>query len=483
MRAQTLLALLAAVIVVVGVPSFVEARTWTKTTGEKIEGEFVKKERAVVTLRTSDGTEVTVRMPHLSDEDQKYIREHGEAKPKTKAGDEANRAAQPAPAANEEESKRGGKKRHRKQKDDGSAVAVKVMPEPPEKPSSDQPKTMIVEAKGSGNDRDEALKDAFREAVRKVVGAYVEQETVVKNDQVIKDQVLTYSGGCVKTHGILSEDSNGGIVQVTIWALVEQDKVVKRLKAASVSVKAVAGGKIWDEIQSKRWKDKEAADLLRSVLKGFPDNCMEAKVVGQPKHADKGGKIELIVDVDFSIQEAAFEAFRDRLMVVLNHIAEDSKDLLIQFREWGDEFKLQDGLNLNVNPKDHTLLFVNTSRNELWTRLGWRVFRLDKSLQPVLAEAGGRTGECILTASDKSGRSQPIATFSLRDGSDRFSPLVGLTGSIFFLSSTFISNKYDLRHSPEIPWEEEIEMTENELKNLTKIKCELRFSEGEASRR
>ncbi|MGO8747203.1 MAG: hypothetical protein ACLQNE_14550 [Thermoguttaceae bacterium] len=52
---------------------------------------------------------------------------------------------------------------------------------------------MIVEAEGSGKDRDEALKNTFRDAVRKVVGAYVEEETVVKNDELIKDKVLILS--------------------------------------------------------------------------------------------------------------------------------------------------------------------------------------------------------------------------------------------------------------------------------------------------
>ena len=93
-----------------------------------------------------------------------------------------------------------------------------------------------MEAKGSGKDRDEALKDAFREAVRKVVGAYVEEETVVKNDQVIKDQVLTYSGGCVKTHGILSEDSTGGIVQVHLGT-----------RGAGQGCQALEGGKCLGE--------------------------------------------------------------------------------------------------------------------------------------------------------------------------------------------------------------------------------------------
>jgi hypothetical protein len=42
---------------------------------------------------------------------------------------------------------------------------------------------------GSVSTADEALKDAFRNAVRQVVGAVVDADTLVKNDEVIDDKV------------------------------------------------------------------------------------------------------------------------------------------------------------------------------------------------------------------------------------------------------------------------------------------------------
>ena len=55
-----------------------------------------------------------------------------------------------------------------------------------------------VVAEGVGTTADEAIKDAFRNAVRQVVGAVVDAETLVKNDELIDDKVLTYSDGFIK---------------------------------------------------------------------------------------------------------------------------------------------------------------------------------------------------------------------------------------------------------------------------------------------
>lgn len=384
-----------------------------------------------------------------------------------------------------DEPKHAGKKPRRK--------AEKVNPAPqPDDTAFEQRKTMIVDAKGSGKDRDEALKDAFRDAVRKVVGAYLETETVVKNDHIIKDEVLSYSGGCVKDHGILSEKSEGGLVEVSIWALVEQDKVVKRLKAANVSVKEVAGGKMWDEIQSKRWKDKEAADLLRSVLKGFPANCMRAEVVGEPKHEDKGDKIEVTVTVQFYVDEKAFQAFRERLMAALDHIADESKDFLVVCEE---NNRSKGFYNLNppfqLTTKD-LFLCVNTTRNELWTRLGFRKYHLDKKLEPALLGATARTCECVLSSPGTDGKSQPIAMFDPQLILMRKPGMVvyqgietTVDGHAYVVGGTFFFGWWgsNLSHSPKVSQQHKIDMTENELKNLSKIKCELRWSEGNPQQR
>ncbi len=53
----------------------VEMRKWTRPNGGQFEAEFVKREGPEVTLRKSDGTDMTVRMPRLSDEDRAYVRQ------------------------------------------------------------------------------------------------------------------------------------------------------------------------------------------------------------------------------------------------------------------------------------------------------------------------------------------------------------------------------------------------------------------------
>ena len=80
----------------------------------------------------------------------------------------------------------------------------------------------------------------------------------------------------------------------------------------------------------------------------------------------------------FGADERAFEAFRERLMVVLDHIADDSKDIVINFSD-----QKQHGFTSpDWRAFDHGIkttgfsLFVNTSRNGLWTNsvgehIGW----------------------------------------------------------------------------------------------------------------
>ena len=60
--------------------------------------------------------------------------------------------------------------------------------------------TNIVFAKnitvtGYGNSKDEALKSAFQNAVEQEVGVLVDSKTVIRNNKLIKNKILTYSNG------------------------------------------------------------------------------------------------------------------------------------------------------------------------------------------------------------------------------------------------------------------------------------------------
>ena len=90
---------------------------------------------------------------------------------------------------------------------------------------------VVVVAEGVGLDPDGALKNAFVQAVRQVVGAYVDAETLVKNDQLVHDKVLTFSRGLVSAYQKISERKRDGLSRVTIRATVRYDKLVADLNS------------------------------------------------------------------------------------------------------------------------------------------------------------------------------------------------------------------------------------------------------------
>jgi hypothetical protein len=369
----------------------------------------------------------------------------------------------------------------------------KPAPSPDPEPAADQPKTMIVEAKGSGKDRDEALKDAFRDAVRKVVGAFVEAETVVNNDQVIKDQVLTYSGGCVKTHGILAEESNGGVVQLRIWALVEQDKVVKHLKTASVSVKEFPGTEIFDQLVTRRAKEKAAEAMLRNVLNGFPANCVKAVVDGEPeevKHNDRGATIRLKVRCE--VDADAFAAFRQRLQSILHAIAEKEDEGFYTLEKM-PKFGYFHVHGDHDYPSNKLRVVVNTMTTEQWDRMTWKSYFLDFGLASVFDGPASQGGKCRLSLQGKDRQViypdefalPPAVIFRLWN---QYDVKKSTNGSVYIENAFFVGTYRGCSGAayivPSKTVTRDITLTDNQLQSLKegKTECKLEFSGNETNK-
>jgi len=69
---------------------------------------------------------------------------------------------------------------------------------------ADEPeKTEKIVASGIGVDMDKAKQNAIRNAVEQVIGTYVSSDTIVQNSTLLKDEVLSFSGGYVKDTKIL----------------------------------------------------------------------------------------------------------------------------------------------------------------------------------------------------------------------------------------------------------------------------------------
>ena len=160
-----------------------------------------------------------------------------------------------------------------------------------EKGAEAKPKagTQTIVAEGVGATADEAIKDAYRNAVREVVGAVVDADTLVKNDEVIDDKVLTYSDGFIKSYEEVegSKKVKSGLHRIKIKAQVERRSVIAKLKAANVTVKEVDGKGLFAEAVTQLDAEKDAAALLKKQFEGFPQSCLTATIIGKPEIVEK----------------------------------------------------------------------------------------------------------------------------------------------------------------------------------------------------
>jgi len=177
----------------------------------------------------------------------------------------------------------------------------------------------VVEVSGAGVDIDSAKKDACREAVRQVVGAYVNSETRTENDELIEDKVISLSSGLVEKMETLKESKDDGLVRVRISATVRITKVLDSLKANNIAVAAVDGESLGAKLLTSRDQRKGEADLIGAALDGCPVKWFKASVVGEPKLGEKieGENVPVFVTVKVEPNLDVFIASADKLDTAL----------------------------------------------------------------------------------------------------------------------------------------------------------------------
>lgn len=301
-------------------------------------------------------------------------------------------------------------------------------------------KTQQVIAEGVGATADEAIKDAYRNAVRQVVGAVVDAETLIENDEIIDDKVLTYSDGFIKTYEEVagSKKVQGGLHRIKIKAQVERRSVIAKLKAANVTMKDVDGKGLFAEAMTKLVAEKDAAALLKKQFEGFPQSCFTATIVGEPQvvpKTDQNVSYKLTVQIEPDLK--AYKAFANRLVSVLDKLAKAKGEYTAEYETVprgsnsivrtnsagsGPEVRYFVQMMPKLMVKDREYLIFNqerisvavaTNRTKAANSIDYKYFALDASLRPILIEVASRAGQCKIQVLDAGGESVATDRFDL----------------------------------------------------------------------
>jgi hypothetical protein len=206
-------------------------------------------------------------------------------------------------------------------------------------------KTEVVIAEGVGVDVDRARKDAYRNAVRQVVGAYVDAETIVANDALITDRVITLSPAFIERVEPVagSEREEDGLVRLRIRAWVRITKLLDELAAGRIKTRAITKTIDTDslvaEMTTKSDQSRSKREILAKLFADYPESCLVVRQSAR-ESIDTLPDGETILKVPLSIipNDEAFMAFSKTFCEVLSATKRAS-----------GEFKV-DGNRIGPNP-------------------------------------------------------------------------------------------------------------------------------------
>jgi len=210
--------------------------------------------------------------------------------------------------------------------------------------AEDARQTEVIIAEGVGTDVEGARKDACRNAVRQAVGAYVDSETVVANDELITDRIVTLSPAFVeKAEPVAgSEKKEDGLVRVRMRTHVRITKLLDELAAGRIKTRPVTRKidtqSLLAELTTKSDQHEAQRDILAKLMRDYPESCLTVSQAGK-ESIEKKADGSVAVNVPLSIQpnDENYAAFSKTLCEALAATKRASGEFKVDGTKFGPD--------------------------------------------------------------------------------------------------------------------------------------------------
>jgi hypothetical protein len=244
------------------------------------------------------------------------------------------------------------------------------------------PQVKDIVVTGVGTDPDKALQNAFSQAIEQTVGVMVDAESVVKNDQLIRDEVLTYSRGYVEKFDVVSKWEEGGLHHAKIRATVERGKLAEKLRGMKIAVQEVAGELASRQIEFDATNEEQAAEMFRKALTEFSMvKLTKVEIVGKPEITRTGGNARVAINVRISPDIEQWQKFAPSLLTILTKTAVRRASYTLPTDYYNDAVRQQ------LEDKG---VVVAVLANAVDNRTRWDVFRVPEPMEAAITATVSR---------------------------------------------------------------------------------------------
>ncbi|HOD81273.1 MAG: hypothetical protein BWX88_00377 [Planctomycetes bacterium ADurb.Bin126] len=272
-------------------------------------------------------------------------------------------------------------------------------------------KLMEVAATGVAVDAEKAVQAAFSQAIEQAVGVLVDAETLVKNEQVVHDQILTFSRGFVRTFEVVRRWEQDGLHHARIKALVEVGKLSEKLRGQKIAVREVPGELLYRQVTFDIQNEKQAVEMFQKAMDAFQlDGLTKVKIEGKPDVVEKDDiQVTLRVNVSMVPDMVAWAKFLQDLEPLLAKLSSGTDVLTLRMGEAYGGFMFSDAIEeykkieKRLGKEASLLLNVFKGMNGKGNITYWKVYKISAPLAEALCDIGKRTYRLHVALEDAGG--------------------------------------------------------------------------------
>ena len=195
--------------------------------------------------------------------------------------------------------------------------------------AAEGPTTIDVIAGAIGTTREKAIASAQVTAVEQALGRLIDAETIIENDVLIRDTILSATNGFIERFTFIEDVKEGAMFRVRIRATVRSGKLSERLSAITKDTSAVEGGNLQAEARTKAKSREEQIKMLQATLETVTDGVMGVRVTGKFEVVEgvkvPTGMTRLRIPIELFVDQAAYETRMARLIPLLEEFAKVKK--------------------------------------------------------------------------------------------------------------------------------------------------------------
>jgi hypothetical protein len=157
----------------------------------------------------------------------------------------------------------------------GIVIAVKTY-------LKDQKKVYYIRVESQARDFEKAKQQAFRLASEQVAGTVVLSESELRNSNLTRDEIITYSSGLIDEYKIVDRYDSGNSVKLTMDVWIVESAMAQRLLAKSATEKGIDGVALSTRVGSILDEAQRGDAIIGAVIKDFPRRAFNIKMLGNP---------------------------------------------------------------------------------------------------------------------------------------------------------------------------------------------------------